>query len=186
MTAVNNDQQLGLIVAPGTPSVAADQQLALILSPGSPAVEADQSLALIVEQRLVAATIFNYIDQQLALIVERRNPRTQLTGGHFQDASGQPLANGYLIIRLSTDAMSPQGQLSAGISATVPLGSDGNVSGFAALWATDLLDAGSNAIFYAVTVYSSGGQKVWGTYQESLPNVPVYDIGGWTPTVPAG
>lgn len=186
MTDVNNDQQLGLIVAPGSPSVATDQALALILAPGSPAAAEDQQFALIVEQRLNPATIFNYIDQQLALIVERRNPRTQITGGHFQGADGQPIANGRIEIRLSTDAMSPQGQLSAGISVTVPLDSDGNVSGFAALWATDLLDAGGNAIFYAVSAYSSGGQRVWGPWQETLPNVVIYDIGGWTPTQPAG
>jgi hypothetical protein len=184
-TSINVDQQLGLIVAPSSPAVATDQALALILAPGSPAVAEDQQFALIIEQRFNPATIFNYIDQQVALIVERRNPRTQITGGHFQAPDGTPLANGYLIIRLSTDAMSPQGQLSAGISVTVPLGSDGNVSGFAALWATDLLDAGGNAIFYAVSAYSSGGQKCWGPYAQQIPNVPVYDIGNFSPTVPA-
>lgn len=112
--------------------------------------------------------------------------RTQIIGGNFQDASGQPLANGRLEIRLSTDAMSPDGQVSAGISATVPLGSNGSITGFASLWSTDQLDAGGDSVFYAVTAYSSSGLKVWGTWQETVPNVLVYDIGGWTATVPAG
>lgn len=184
-TQINNDQMLGLIVAPGSPAVATDQQLGLLIAPGSPAVAADQMLTLIVEQRLNPQTIFNYIDQQLALIVERRNPRTALTGGHFQGADGRPLAGGYLIVKLSADCQSPDGQVVGGVGVTVPLGNDGNVSGAFAFWSTDLLDAGGSPVFYAVTVYAANGQRVWGCYQETLPNVPVFDISNWGPTVPA-
>lgn len=185
MTSINVDQQLGMIVAPGTPSVSMDQQLGLVIAPGSPAVAADQMLTLIVEQRLNPQTIYTYVDQMLSLIVERRNPRTALTGGHFQGADGRPLAGGYLIVKLSADCQSPDGQVVAGVGVTVPLGNDGNVSGAFALWATSLLDAGGDSVFYAVTAYTAEGQKCWGPYQQQLPNVPVYDIGGWTPTVPA-
>lgn len=85
MTAVNLDQELGLIVAPGSPSVAADQ-----------------SLSLIVEQRLVPAIISNYIDQQLGLLVVKRIvDLVQLVGGGYQDFLGNPLAKGYLVMNIS-------------------------------------------------------------------------------------
>src|SRR5580765_3956087 len=85
MTAVNLDQELGLIVAPGSPSVAADQ-----------------SLSLIVEQRLVPAIIFNYIDQELGLLVVKRIvDLVQLVGGSYCDFLGNPLANGYLMMNIS-------------------------------------------------------------------------------------
>lgn len=160
-----------------TTQINIDQQLGLIIAPGSPAVATDQMLSLLIERRLVPKIIFNYLDQMVALLVERRNPRTQITGGNFEDPSGNPIT-GYLEIRLSTDAMSPQGQVSAGITATVPLVA-GNISGFAALWATSLLDAaGGQPIFYAMTAYTANGQKVWGSWQLQIPAVPVYDISG--------
>ena len=169
MTQVQNDQELMLVVNAGV----------------SPPIHDDQELMLVVEQRLSPPINFVCVDQELMLVVERRNPRTALTGGHFQGADGRPLAGGYLVIKLSTDAMSPEGQVVAGVGVTVPLGSDGNVSGAFALWATNLLDAGGDSVFYVVTVYSSGGQRVWGPYAQQIPNVPVYDIGNFSPTVPA-
>jgi hypothetical protein len=85
MTAVNLDQELGLIVAPGAPAVAEDQ-----------------SLALIVEQRLVPKIIYNYTDQLLALIITKRLiDLVQLIGGGYQDFLGNPLAFGYLKMNIS-------------------------------------------------------------------------------------
>lgn len=168
MTQVQNDQELMLVVNASV----------------SPSLHDDQELMLVVEQRLVPPINSVCVDQDLMLVVERRNPRTALTGGKFQAADGNPLAGGYLTIKLSTDAMSPVGQVIAGVGVMVPLGSDGNVSGAFALWSTELLDS-TQPVFYVVTAYTADGQKCWGPWQEVLPNVATYDIGGWGPTVPA-
>jgi len=136
MTAINLDQQLGLIVAPGSPSVAVDQ-----------------SLALIVEQRLVPQIIFNYIDQQLALIVERRT-NTSFT---FLDPAGNPVANGTLELRLNVDASANGKQVSAGrrIVASLDITGSCNLN----LWTNDVLSPSGTC--YRGEVKTAQGLPVW-------------------------
>src|SRR6266567_9492988 len=77
--------------------VRVDQSLGLILAPGAPSVAVDQSLGLIIEQRLIPAIISNRVDQLLMLIIATtRAALVTLFGGDFQDARGNPLSYGYL------------------------------------------------------------------------------------------
>ena len=153
MTSINVDQQLGLIVAPGSPAVAVDQSLGLIVAPSSPAVATDQFLALIVEQRLSPQIIFNYLDQQLALIVERRT-NTSFT---FLDPSGAPVANGTLELRLSQDASANGKQVTAKcmVVATLDITGSCNLN----LWTNDILLPSGTC--YRGEVKTSQGLPVW-------------------------
>ncbi len=155
MTAINVDQELGLIVAPGSPSVAVDQ-----------------ALALLIERRLVPATIYNYIDQQLALLVVKRIiDLVQLVGGAYQDFLGNPLANGYLVLRLSHDGQSATpNQVVAGLTQRITLNSSGQISPAVAIYSnTGLLPANS---FYLVRVYAADGTEVVPLSKITIPNTP--------------
>lgn len=134
-------------------SINVDQQLGLIVAPGSPAVAVDQFLALIVEQRLSPQTIFNYFDQQLALIVERRT-NTSFT---FMDSTGNPLANGTLELRLNADASANGSQISGERTVVAVLDITGSCN--LNLWTNDvLLPAGT---CYQGTAKTAQGQPVW-------------------------
>jgi hypothetical protein len=174
MTAVNLDQELGLIVAPGSPSVAADQ-----------------SLSLIIEQRLVPAIIFNYIDQQLALLVVKRIvDLVTLVGGGYQDFLGNPLANGYLAMNLTNPAeiytVGTEVVEGNDIHFKITLDNNGNVSTSPV---QQVFSTGSltPACQYIVTAYAADGTTASASPQRvTVPNTSVsYDISNWLPSSPA-
>ncbi len=173
MTAVNLDQELGLIVAPGSPSVAADQ-----------------SLSLIVEQRLVPAIIYNYIDQQLALLVVKRIvDLVQLVGGSYQSFLGNPLANGYLLMSLTNpvEIYTLGSDVIEGndIRFKITLDSNGNVSQTPAqyVFSTSSL---TPACTYTVQAYAADGTTASAPQIVTVPNTSVaYDVSQWIPTNPA-
>ncbi len=95
--------------------------------------------------------------------------RQQLEYGVFQDAEGNPLALGYLTVRLNTDAVSDAGdQVSAGIVVTVPLDVNGRIAGAAEFWPTDQLTP--SGTIYIVKAYTARGQFVWES-QTGLPTI---------------
>lgn len=91
----------------------------------------------------------------------------QIINGAWQDAGGNPLANGYLTFRLTTDAQSGI-QVCAGRLVTVPLDVNGNISGTVEIWPnSDLTPAGTT---YAIIAYTAQGQPVWTNPNFTLPD----------------
>lgn len=83
-----------------------------------------------------------------------------VTGGGFQDSEGNPLANGYLIFRLTADGQAfGVGQICSGANVTVPLDSTGNATGSVGIWPNDVLLPSDTK--YNITAYSAAGQPVW-------------------------
>lgn len=79
----------------------------------------------------------------------------------FTDAEGNPLSNGYLILRISTDVVTPDDtQLCYQLAVTVPLDSQGVMNGNPLFWPNEgLLPIGSN---YILRAYTAQGQLVFG------------------------
>ncbi len=83
--------------------------------------------------------------------------KRQIVNGNFQSPSGAPLANGYLTLRLSTDAVtSSNDQIAAKRLVTVPLDSLGNVQGVVDIWPNDQLTP-TNTV-YILRAYTAQGQ----------------------------
>lgn len=109
--------------------------------------------------------------------------KVQLTGGLFQDAIGNPLANGYLIFELSQDAqVNSTTQIAAGSEIKITLNNSGSVDTTTAqdIWPNDVLSPAS--LFYTVSGYTEDGQLVWGPNSQQVFSTPSpYDIGVWIP-----
>ena len=88
-------------------------------------------------------------------------PLVQLTGGRFQDAQGNPVANGTLVLQLTGDTLSAtgSGQVVAGYSLLIRLNMNGSIaSGAVFVQANDLTNPTTK---YNVQVYSADGRPVW-------------------------
>lgn len=107
----------------------------------------------------------------------------QLTGGGFQDALGNLLANGYLELQLSQDAATSDGtQVAAGFTVRIELDASGNVvtDPVQSVWPNDVLTPAST--FYNVSAFSEEGQLVWGPNAQQVLSTPSpFDIGAWVP-----
>lgn len=80
------------------------------------------------------------------------------------DLQGNPLADGYLEVRLSTDAHSPDGQIAAGVTIHVPLDSSGTpVAGYD-FWPNAFLEPDDTV--YIVQGYEATGQLVFTLFLE--------------------
>ena len=111
---------------------------------------------------------------------------TQLTGGHFQDAEGNVLANGYLLMLLNQDStVTGVGNICAGVEIKIQLDASGDVavSPAQSVWATDVL-APPNA-YYRVTGYTVQGQPAWGPNNQQVSSNGTgggtFDLGTWVP-----
>lgn len=137
--------------------------------------------------------------------------KRQIYGGNFQDASGNPLAYGYLTFRLVVDGCGDAtSQVVAGVLVTVPLDSTGNVSdadgfeledgtGVILLESGDILlleDQSDDSIelwinasllpantVYRIKAYSAAGQLVWQSENVIPAGVGAYDLGTLAPFV---
>jgi hypothetical protein len=110
--------------------------------------------------------------------------KTQLTGGAFQDAEGNVLANGYILMQVNQDEQinGTNGQLCAGVQIKILLDSNGNVSQSPAqsVWPNDQLTPSGS--WYIVYVYSAAGQLVWGPWYVTVPtNGGTYNVSNWVP-----
>lgn len=110
--------------------------------------------------------------------------KNQITGGGFQDALGNILANGYLLFELSQDAqVNGTTQIAAGYTVRINLDSSGNVATSPAqfIWPNDVLSP--NGTFYLVSAFSTIGQLVWGPNAQQVLSTPSpYNIGVWVPS----
>lgn len=113
--------------------------------------------------------------------------KVQLSGGAFQDVQGNALANGYLLMVLSQDAVvtdTVSKQVAAGYTARINLDSSGNVSASPAqyVWPNDVLTPANT--FYKVSGYTANGELVWGpNSQQVLSSPSPFNIGAWKPNI---
>ena len=89
----------------------------------------------------------------------------------FVDPQGNPLANGYLVMRLSHDGQSATpNQVVSGLTQRVTLNSSGQISPAVAIYSnTGLLPANT---FYRITVYAADGTEVIPVSAVTIPNTP--------------
>ncbi len=110
--------------------------------------------------------------------------KVQLTGGNYQDAAGNVLANGYLIMELSQDGqVNTSTELAAGRKIKIFLDSSGNVvtSPPQYVWPNDVITPPNT--FYIVSAYTFAGQLVWGPNAVQVFSTPSpFPIGTWPPT----
>lgn len=90
----------------------------------------------------------------------------RIINGGWQDAKGNPLAQGYLTFRLVTDGHSGV-QVAAGRLVTVPLDDFGDISGTVLLWTNDSLTPAGTT--YSIIAYTASGQAVWTNPKFTLP-----------------
>jgi len=106
-----------------------------------------------------------------------------ISGGAFQDSSGNPLANGYLTIQLSQDGVvNTSTMVCSGYEITVKLDANGNVISSPAqtIWPNDVITP--SGTFYTIYAYSANGQLVWGpSYNQILSTPTPFDLGSLTP-----
>lgn len=112
--------------------------------------------------------------------------QVQLIGGPFQDALGNPLSNGYLIMQLLHDAVALNtGQITGNISIRVPLDINGRIQGTVGgapvfVWPNvALLPAGGN---YLIWAYTSTNQLAWDNPQvQVVGNTNPFNVNVWIP-----
>jgi hypothetical protein len=109
----------------------------------------------------------------------------QTITGTFVDPQGNPLVNGYLVMRLSHDGQSgTPNQVVSGITKRVTLNGSGTISPAVAIYSnTGLLPANT---FYYVRVFAADGTEVVPLSKITIPNSPTpvnLATLTWTPTV---
>lgn len=101
----------------------------------------------------------------------------QITGGGFQDALGNPIANGTLTLQLNEDQqISSTGQIVRGVVTKVPLDSNGNISGTVLVWGNDNMS--DTASFYWARVYTANGKLAWGPENQQVTGT-VLNVSSW-------
>jgi hypothetical protein len=113
--------------------------------------------------------------------------KNQIVGGPFQDALGNPLANGYLIFQLQHDgAVTGTGMIMGNISVQIPLDANGNISGTSGgtdyyIWPNDqIVPAGGTYIIWA---YDSNNRLAWDNpqVQQVLSSPSPFNVDAWIP-----
>jgi hypothetical protein len=115
--------------------------------------------------------------------------KVQLINGNFQDAEGNVLALGNLVLELSQDEQlsSLAGQVASGIKITISLNSSGSVSTSPpqSVWPTDVMNPSGAS--YTVWAYTAEGQLAWGpNYGLTIPSGATYDLDNWVPNSTTG
>ena len=170
--------------------VECDQDLAFQIVSGSPSAEIDQDLAFIVSQRLVPAIIYTFLDQDLCFpIVHRIVDLVQLVGGGYQDFLGNPLAFGYLMMKISNPVeiytVGTEVIEGSDLHFKIALDSNGNVSSSPAqyVFSTSSL---TPTCEYVVIAYAADGTTASAPQIVTVPNTNVsYNISNWLPSYPA-
>jgi len=95
----------------------------------------------------------------------------QTITGTFVDPQGNPLQNGYLVLRLSHDGQSgTPNQVVSGFRLRVTLNSNGQISPAVGIYSNSgLLPANT---FYRITVYAADGTEVVPVSAVTIPNTP--------------
>lgn len=106
--------------------------------------------------------------------------KVNIIGGLFQDCEGNPLVNGYLLLRLSQDGTVNDSQICAGVQIKITLDGSGSIVSGQNVWGNDqLLPVNS---YYIVTGYNANGQLSWGpNNQQIVGSGGTFDVGTWIP-----
>lgn len=107
--------------------------------------------------------------------------KVQLAGGNFQDAEGNELANGYLLMALSQDGQVNQNtQVAGGRRIFIQLDGAGNVitNPAQSVWGNDAISP--TGTYYTVTAYTEQGQAVWQQIVQ-VTGSGEFDTGTWVP-----
>lgn len=108
--------------------------------------------------------------------------KVQLAGGNFQDAEGNELANGYLVMVLSQDAQANHNtQIVGGRKLHIFLDGAGNVITAPGqfVWGNDVLSPVGT--YYTVFAYTEAGQLVWDEVVQVTSDTSEFDVGTWVP-----
>ncbi len=107
----------------------------------------------------------------------------QITGGAFQDALGNRLAYGKLVMELSAESAYSGAQILSGLVLTIPLDANGNVAGAPLVYPNDLITPANTT--YKVSVFAADGTPVWQKpHYQTVPSTPTpYNIGNWIPSL---
>jgi hypothetical protein len=109
--------------------------------------------------------------------------KVELSGGAFQDVSGNVLSLGYLLMSLSQDGqVNGSTQIAAGVEIKIALDANGNVDTTVAqdVWPNDVISPANT--FYTVSAYTAEGQLVWGPNSQQVFSAPSpYNVGAWIP-----
>jgi hypothetical protein len=113
---------------------------------------------------------------------------TQLIGGNFQDANGNPLEFGYLTLKLSQDGnVAGVGNICSGVTITIQLDINGNVASLTSPTpvANQYAWANSNIApintYYKVTGYTQEGQRAFGLNNQQVAAGATFNVGTWVP-----
>ena len=104
--------------------------------------------------------------------------KRQIIGGNFQDPLGNPVALGYLTIRLNQDGVASDSQISAGFLIKIPLDINGNIAGTVDVWPNDQI---TPTTVYFVDAYTASGENIWSNQQVIPSGAGSFDIGTWIP-----
>lgn len=86
--------------------------------------------------------------------------RTSFPLQTFQNTDGTPLSGGFVLISISTDVQSTDGQLCEGMTLRVALDSNGTMTSIPQVWPNaSLVPSGS---YYVLSAYAADGQRVLG------------------------
>lgn len=87
-------------------------------------------------------------------------PQASFPIQNFQNADGSDVADGYLLIHLSNDAASSNGQISSKVKSEVTLGALGEILDNPQFWQNSSLSP--NDTVYFLEVYNSDGLRISG------------------------
>lgn len=129
------------------------------------------------------------MNQEIKLLIvpaELSPLQVQLIGGPFQDAAGNALSNGYLVMQLQHDAVAlNSGQIAGNVSIRISLDINGRIQGTTSgapiyVWPNSaLLPAGGN---YLIWAYTSTNQLAWNNPQVQIVGATnPFNVNSWVP-----
>lgn len=148
-------------------------------------LRAEQS-SLVLETSVPQAKSLRVEQTSLIIEIHAGNFLVQLTGGGYSDFLGNPLANGYLKMRLNTpsEVYSTGSEIIEGseISFTIQLDSNGNVVTGQYVFANSSLTP--NTSQYIVQAFAADGTTASAPQTVTVPADLVYSISNWVPLWP--
>lgn len=130
------------------------------------------------------------LNQEVLLMlvpVATQGAKVQIVGGPFQDALGNPISNGYLLMQLQHDAtiLGGAGQVVGNVAVKIPLDINGNIQGTVVgspifIWPNNLISPNSN---YLIWLYDASNRLVWDNpqSQQVLSAPSPFNVNAWVP-----
>lgn len=151
-------------------------------------VRLDQE-ALLLQVQSVSGVSRVRLDQlaMLLLVPSSLNAaQVQIIGGPFQDALGNALSNGYLLMQLQHDAVALNtGQIVGNVAVRIPLDNAGRIQGTVTgapvlIWPNASLLP--NNTQYKIWAYDANNRLVWDNPQvQTVGNTNPFNVNTWVP-----